>query len=106
MAELAFQAETEKPRRFAISAGMAGLTSRQPTVVECRVTSWWTWGRDGFMATQGARLIDSTPPAMTMSASPVAISRLAQATASRPDPHSLFTVRAGTPTGRPALRAT
>ena len=61
-------------------------------------------------STQGARLIDSTPPATTTSASPQAIWREATIAASRLDPHSRFTVVAGTEVGRPAsstaIRAT
>lgn len=56
-------------------------------------------------STNGARLIDSVPPATTRSASPTAIWRAPIATASRPDPQSRFTVVAGTLTGRPASRA-
>jgi hypothetical protein len=55
-------------------------------------------------STNGARVIDSTPPARQMSASPAAIARAALAIASRPDPHSRLTVAPGTSTGRPASR--
>ena len=47
----------------------------------------------------GARLMLSTPPAITRSASPVRISRAAEATASSPDPHSRLIVEPGTVTG-------
>jgi hypothetical protein len=52
--------------------------------------------------THGARVIDSTPPATVISASPVSIVRDAIMAASRLDPHSRFTVVAGTEVGRPA----
>ena len=60
--------------------------------------------------TQGARVIDSTPPATTSLAAPVWISRQALTTACIPEPHSRFTVWPGTSTGNPAsnrpMRAT
>ena len=52
------------------------------------------------------RLIDSMPPASTMSDSPSAIARAPAATASMPDAHALFTVVAGTRSGSPARRPT
>ena len=64
----------------------------------------------GLGSTHGARLIDSTPPARTTSASPTATARLASITASSPDPQSRFTVAPGMVTGSPAsstaIRAT
>jgi len=54
--------------------------------------------------TNGARVIDSAPPARHTSASPAAMARAAQAIASIPDPHSRFTVAPGMSTGRPASR--
>lgn len=56
----------------------------------------------GFTMTQGARNIDSTPPARQMKASPAAIIRAAWTAASMPEPHKRFTVAHGTETGRPA----
>ena len=58
--------------------------------------------RDGFGSTHGARVIDSTPPATTTSASPDSIVREAMIAASSEDPHSRLTVVAGTDVGRPA----
>ena len=46
----------------------------------------------------------STPPAITMLASPQRMARAAVPTASRPEPHSRLMVAPGTPTGRPASR--
>ena len=60
--------------------------------------------------TKGARVMLSTPPAITSSASPERIMRAAVPTASRPEPQSRFSVDPGTATGRPAsstaMRAT
>ena len=53
-------------------------------------------------STHGARVIDSTPPASTTSASPDSIAREACIAASRDEPQSRFTVTAGTDTGSPA----
>ncbi len=55
--------------------------------------------------TNGARDIDSTPPATTTSASPARMMRAAIATASSPEPHRRFTVAPGTETGSPASSA-
>jgi hypothetical protein len=56
-------------------------------------------------STHGARVIDSTPPVSTTSASPDSMVRLAIIAASRLDPHSRLTVVPGTLTGRPASSA-
>ncbi len=58
--------------------------------------------RDGFGSTQGARVIDSTPPVSTTSASPHSMVREPLIAASSEDPQSRLTVTAGTETGRPA----
>ena len=82
---------------------MSGLTSRQPSRVSATPDS----RANGSLArgsTNGARVIDSAPPASMMSASPAAMARAALAMASMPDPHSRFTVAPGTSTGRPASR--
>ncbi len=55
----------------------------------------------GLSITYGARLIDSTPPAMKTSPSPTAIAWAAELTAWRPEPQSRLTVRPATSTGRP-----
>ena len=78
---------------------MAGLTNRQPMVV-----SWISVDRENADAalgmTNGARLMLSTPPASTRSASPERTARDAMAIASRLDPQSRFTVPPGAATGR------
>ena len=61
-------------------------------------------GRSGFINTQGDRVMDSAPPAMTISASPVSMLREAIMVASRLEPQSRLTVVAGTLTGSPASR--
>ena len=61
--------------------------------------------RSGFSITNGERLIDSTPPASTSSASPVLIARAAWVIASRPDAHRRLIVTPGVSTGRPASSA-
>jgi hypothetical protein len=58
-----------------------------------------------FGMTIGARVMLSTPPAITRSASPARTCRAAIATASSPEPHSRFTVVPGTSTGSPASSA-
>lgn len=49
-------------------------------------------GVPGLAITQGARVIDSTPPATTRSASPARIAWAAEATAVSPEAHSRLTV--------------
>ena len=51
--------------------------------------------------TNGARVIDSTPPAMANSISPLRIARAASPTALRPEAHSRLTVTPGTVSGKP-----
>ena len=53
----------------------------------------------------GALVIDSIPPATTMSNSPARMSWSASAIAVRPDRHTLFTVSAGAVMGMPAPTA-
>src|SRR3990172_5167388 len=64
----------------------------------------------GLAMTYGARVIDSTPPAMKTSPSPARMACAAIATACSPEPHSRLTVWPATLTGRPlsntAIRAT
>ena len=98
------------PSETVHSFGICGFTSRQPRVVETAVRSCAGNAFDGLGSTHGARVIDSTPPASTRSASPVSMVREAIIAASRLDPQSRLTVVAGTPTPRPpsrvAIRAT
>ena len=60
--------------------------------------------------TNGARVIDSTPPAMANSVSPQRIARAASPMALRPEAQSRLTVTPGTRIGQPAsssaMRAT
>src|SRR3954471_19520548 len=60
--------------------------------------------RDPIIAC-GDRLIDSCPPATTMSASPLAMDCAPSMAALRPDPHTLLMVIAGTISGSPARMA-
>ena len=55
--------------------------------------------------TNGARVIDSTPPATASSISPALIARAAAATASMPEAHRRLTVAPGIESGRPASRS-
>ncbi len=88
---------------------ISGLTSRQPIVVSY-TSAVRANGVAAFGMTNGARLMLSTPPATTRSASPATIARAAEASASRPEPQSRLTVLPGTSSGRPpssaAIRAT
>ena len=80
--------------RVALSASR-GLRNRQPSVV-----SWSSWlprskPASGLRRTYGARVIDSTPPAMKTSPSPNAIAWAAELIACRPQPHRRLTVWPG-----------
>ena len=91
------------------SSCMRGLMKRQPIVV-----SWISVDRDqaddAFGITNGARDIDSTPPATIRSASPARTARAAIASESRLEPQSRLTVLPDTSVGSPAssqaIRAT
>lgn len=92
-----------------VAAGKRGLVNRQPSGVSY-VSPGGAHGVPGLAVTQGARVIDSTPPATTRSASPALIVWAADATAVSPEAHSRLTVYPGTVWGRPAsstaIRAT
>ena len=79
-------------------------------MVECSVALSRGRACSGLSITQGALLIDSTPPATMTSASPVSTVRAASIAASIPEPHSRVTVAPGTEVGSPAsstaMRAT
>src|SRR5690606_13393247 len=92
------------PRETVHSAGMRGLTRRQPRVVETAVASPAGKPPAGFGSTHGARVIDSTPPTRTRSESPASIERDPIIAASRLEPQSRLTVVPGTEVGRPASR--
>jgi hypothetical protein len=87
-----------------------GLTKRQPRAVSCTTPSPRAGTRVGLANANGARLMDSTPPATYTSASPRATAREASATASSPLPHNRLTVHPATDSGKPAssklIRAT
>ncbi len=91
------------------SSRIRGLVRRQPRRVSY-VSRARGSASSGRGSTKGARLIDSEPPASTMSASPAAIVRAAQVTASMPEAQSRLTVAPGTLSGSPArsraIRAT
>ena len=59
----------------------------------------------GLAITSGARLMDSTPPAMKRSPSPAAIACAAPTTAERPEAQRRFTVTPATESGSPARSA-
>ena len=74
----------------------AGLVIRHP--IEVFHIVWLPTaghGLDDFSTTNGARLIDSTPPARMMSASPASIARDPWITASTDDPQRRLTRDAG-----------
>jgi hypothetical protein len=85
------------------AAFILGLMKRQPMVV-----SWIAFEREKALSalgmTKGARLMLSTPPAITMSQSPARIALAAMPTASMPDPQRRFTVVPGTESGIPDRR--
>src|SRR3546814_7659535 len=68
------------------------------------------YARSALPMTNGARVIDSTPPAIARPISPVLIARAAWPTASRPEAHRRLIVTPDTAAGRPAnsrlMRAT
>jgi hypothetical protein len=82
---------------------------RQPMVVSWISAERWK-ALSALAITRGARVMDSTPPAIARSISPALIARAAAPTASRPDAQSRFIVTPGTCGGRPersaAMRAT
>jgi len=85
------------------------LTNRQPMVVS-KISALRLNAAVALPITKGARDMDSTPPAITSSCSPVLTARAAMPIASIPEAHSLFTVTPGTSGGSPAsssaIRAT
>src|ERR1700689_4574551 len=89
------------PSEIVHCSGISGLTMRQPSVVEWSVSGPAGKLLAGFSRTQGARVIDSTPPATTIEASPHSIARAAWVVASRLDPHRRLTGTPGTEVGRP-----
>src|SRR3546814_7262833 len=64
----------------------AGFTKRQPMVVSSSCCAR-PYARSALPITNGARVIDSTPPAIARPISPALIARAAWPTASRPEAH-------------------
>ena len=92
-----------------VSPENRGLVNLHPND-ESTTSPGFAHGVPGFAITHGARVIDSTPPATTTSASPDRIACAAEDTAVSPDAHNRFTVYPGTESGSPAnstaIRAT
>ena len=79
--------------------------NRQPRVVSWSSRAPRSQAASALAITYGARVIDSTPPAMNTSPSSAPIACAAALIAWRPEPHSRFTVWPATSTGRPASRS-
>ena len=94
----------ERPSDSTQRAGKSGLTMRQPMAVDTSSRDAGSRSAVGA-STCGARLIPSTPPAITTSASPARTMRAAWTIASAPDPHNLFTVSPAVSTASPASSA-
>lgn len=73
------------------AAAKRGLVKRQPSEVSC-TSPGLAQGVPGLAITQGARVMDSTPPATTRSASPERIAWAAFARAVSPEAQSRLTV--------------
>jgi len=84
---------------------MRGLMNRHPMVVSADSGAPRGKPRSALSWTTGARVIDSTPPASSRSASPERTARDAWLTASSPEAHRRFTVTPGTSTGSSASSA-
>ena len=91
-------------------SAILGFSKRHPSVVSNMAGTRRSKASSLFFITNGARVMLSTPPAITTSASPVQMRITASVTASSPEPHRRFTVTAGTsygsPASSPAMRAT
>ena len=87
--------ETPSQGSIRPSKAVWSRTRTSPNLLPCR------W----FISRCGALVIDSMPPATTISNSPARISWSASAIASRPDRHTLLTVTAGVVIGMPAATA-
>ncbi len=96
----------DSPFEIVQCVGSAGFVIRQPIAV-FHIVGFPTagYGFACFSTTNGALLIDSTPPASTTPASPVSIARAPCTTASRPEAHSRLTVTPVTVVGNPASSA-
>ena len=78
--------------------------NRHPIVVSTSSRVLRGKARSGLSITNGERVIDSTPPASTMSPSPALRERAPCEIASSPEAQRRFTVTPGTSTGSPASR--
>ena len=85
-------------------AASFGLVKRQPIEVST-ISPGLANAFSGLASTQGARVIDSTPPAMTTSASPDLTMLAARCTAESPDAQSRLTVMPGNGDGQPGEQA-
>ena len=100
------------PVRSATFSAVSDIESPQRPSVRAatRLSSSFPWpSRSPTRAprtTKGAWLMDSMPPASTMSASPASCRCAAEMTAWMPEPQSRFTVSAGTESGTPARSPT
>ena len=94
----------QAPSESTQGLGNFGLGIRQPTVVWCSAMLRGS-GSSDLGRTYGARLMPSTPPAITSEASPVATARPAWMIASDPEAQSRLIVTPGRLTGSPASRA-
>ena len=92
------------PSRESSPEAKRSFTKRQPMEVS-KVSPGLAKALVGFSVTQGARLMDSVPPAMTMSAAPALIMCEAMMMADSPEAQSRFTVMPGTSLGKPASSA-
>jgi hypothetical protein len=81
-----------------------GFGNRQPMVVSY-IAAWRENDESALPMTKGARVIDSTPPAIISEQSPERIARAAMPTASMPEPHRRLTVAPGTSCESPASSA-
>ena len=82
-----------------------GFGKRQPSVVSYSTLLPRGNAASGFATANGARLIDSTPPATNRSPAPEITAWQADVIAARPEAHSRFTVTPATESGNPASSA-
>src|SRR4029453_5142002 len=80
------------PREIVHCAGILGFTIRQPSVVECSLSSSPGKPFSLLSSTHGARGIGPPPPTIHIDASPVSLPRLPSIAASSDEPHRRLTV--------------
>lgn len=83
MLNFSLSCSLDSPSETVHSGGIRLLISRQPKAVDTAVLSSTGNGLSGFINTHGDRVIDSAPPAIMTSASPVSMLREAIMAASR-----------------------